>query len=157
METFFFFTPSILGIKSRALCMLGKCSTTDLHPCPWKTPFNDIIQIEFFSSEEARLMSWRALSDPRLMGLCWRRCWFSDLLMISCVVLPIVTFTTGSLCPPALLTGATGLLCSLLLFFPDQVTYPRRIRPRLYILHSFLTSFLFSMPGGSLDRLISRM
>ncbi|KAF6117947.1 ceramide synthase 5 [Phyllostomus discolor] len=30
-----------------------------------------------------------------------------------------------------------------------KVTYPGRIRPRLCTLHSFLTSFLFSMPGGS--------
>lgn len=47
------------------------------------------------------------------------------------------------------LAVATGHLSSLLLFFPDQVTYPRRIRPRLSTLHSFLTSFLFSIPGGS--------
>nr|KAF6451981.1 ceramide synthase 5 [Molossus molossus] len=30
-----------------------------------------------------------------------------------------------------------------------KVTYPGRIRPRLCTLHSFLTSFLFSMPGGN--------
>ncbi|KAB1270651.1 Ceramide synthase 5 [Camelus dromedarius] len=30
-----------------------------------------------------------------------------------------------------------------------KVTYPGRIRPRLCTLHSFLTSFLFSVPGGS--------
>lgn len=44
---------------------------------------------------------------------------------------------------------ATGHLSSPLLFFPDQVTYPGRIRPRLCTLHSFLISFFFSMPGGS--------
>lgn len=50
---------------------------------------------------------------------------------------------------PAHLAVATGHLFSPLLFFPAQVTYPGRIRPRLCTLHSFLTSFLFSMPGGS--------
>lgn len=44
---------------------------------------------------------------------------------------------------------AIGHLSFPLLFFPDQVTHPGRIRPRLCTLHSFLTSFLFSMPGGS--------
>lgn len=50
---------------------------------------------------------------------------------------------------PAHLAVATGHLFSPLLFFPAQVTYPGRITPRLCTLHSFLTSFLFSMPGGS--------
>lgn len=49
---------------------------------------------------------------------------------------------------PTHLTIATDI-SFLPLFFPDQVTYPGRITPRFCILHSFLTSFLFSMPGGS--------
>lgn len=50
---------------------------------------------------------------------------------------------------PTHLATATRHLLSPLLFFPDQVTYPGRIRPRLCSPHSFLTSFLFSVPGGS--------
>ena len=69
-------------------------------------------------------------------------------------MIPCVTILYGCnwfqnlLSVPVHLAVATGHLSSPLLF-PDQVTYPGRIRPRLCTLHSFLTSFLFSMPGGS--------
>lgn len=70
--------------------------------------------------------------------------------MISCDTVPYgFNCFQNLLSMPVHLGVAIGHLSFPLLFFPDQVTYPGRIRPRLCTLHSFLTSFLFSMPGGS--------
>lgn len=73
-----------------------------------------------------------------------------ELYMTSYVTVPYsCSWLQSLLSVLTLLAVATGHLSSPLLFFPDQVTYPGRIRPRLCTLHSFLTSFLFSIPGGS--------
>lgn len=46
--TFSFFLYSVLGIKSRALHMLGKSSTTELHPRPWILIFQNLIHAHVF-------------------------------------------------------------------------------------------------------------
>lgn len=84
-------------------------------------------------------------TDSRTKG--WN---VSQEYMISCDTVPYgFNWFQNLLSVPVHLGVAIGHLSFPLLFFPDQVTYPGRIRPRLCTLHSFLTSFLFSMPGGS--------
>ena len=77
-------------------------------------------------------------TDSRTKG--WN---VSQEYMISCDTDPYgFNWFQNLLSVPVHLGVAIGHLSFPLLFFPDQVTYQGRIRPRLCTLHSFLTSGL---------------